>query len=208
MKKVVPIFPLNLVMFPDAIYPLHIFEERYKRMINKSIKNNSYFGIVSKIDLDISRIGCLVKVASILKKHENRSMDILVKGYSRFIAESTSFHDDGYLEAEVSLFGDTEYMFEDNLLFRETLEIFKSIIDRTSLQLGEGFWNKLENATDKSFKLAEKSGLNLKQQQDILSLQSEKERMKYLHKHLEKLENTLERAEILKELISTDGYIN
>ncbi len=50
MKNTIPIFPLNLVVFPDSKYPLHIFEERYKILLQKCLTDNSGFGIVASID--------------------------------------------------------------------------------------------------------------------------------------------------------------
>ena len=208
MNKIVPIFPLNIVMFPEAIYPLHIFEERYKRMIKRCVDNNEHFGIVSKIDYDIAKVGCLVKVTRIIETYENGSMDIIVRGENRFLAEDTIMHNDGYLEADIVLFGDNEILSDTAPLFEETLQIFKNIIEKTSLSLSTGFWQNLENSDNKSFKLAEKSGLNLRQQQDILSLKSESERLNYLHNHLEKLDKTLDKSEALRDLVASDGYLN
>ncbi len=208
LNNIIPIFPLNLVMFPDAQYPLHIFEERYKRMLHRCIDNDEYFGIVSKIEYDIAKIGCLVKVSRVLETYENGSMDIIVRGFSRFMTETTNMHIDGYLEAEIVMFGDNEYLHESDLIFEETVQIFKNIIHKTSLNLSSGFWQNLYKSGNKAFKLAEKSGLNLRQQQDILSLQSERERMNYLHEHLEKLKNTLEKNDAMKEIIASDGYLN
>src|SRR5207244_12239789 len=43
----IPIFPLsNLVLFPNIVVPLHIFEERYKMMINTCIEHDEGFGLV------------------------------------------------------------------------------------------------------------------------------------------------------------------
>lgn len=42
----VPIFPLNTVLFPQMVLPLHIFEQRYRLMISECLKNNSPFGVV------------------------------------------------------------------------------------------------------------------------------------------------------------------
>lgn len=195
-------------MFPDALYPLHIFEERYKKLINRCVKNDEYLGIVSKIEADISNVGCLVKVSNLLKTFENGSMDIIVKGYSRFMVESTGLHPDGYIEAEIVLFGDSDQSKRNDEIYEKTLNKFKSILDRTSLTMGTNFWENLNKTEDRSFKLAEKSGLNLRQQQDILSLRSEKDRLNYLYRHFEKLDTTLERSEVLKDIIAADGYLN
>ena len=42
----IPLFPLNLVLFPGQTLPLHIFEERYKAMLLKCVKGQTPFGLV------------------------------------------------------------------------------------------------------------------------------------------------------------------
>ena len=41
-----PLFPLNTVLFPGMVLPLHIFEERYKLMINRCIEEERPFGVL------------------------------------------------------------------------------------------------------------------------------------------------------------------
>jgi Lon protease-like protein len=62
MYNRIPLFPLELVIFPDSKYPLYIFEERYKILIGECLKNNSGFIISSIINDKISAIGTIVKV--------------------------------------------------------------------------------------------------------------------------------------------------
>ena len=45
-RRLIPLFPLQLVVFPRTRLPLHIFEERYKEMVGNAIRDNSEFGIV------------------------------------------------------------------------------------------------------------------------------------------------------------------
>jgi len=208
MKEKTPLFPLNLVMYPEAVYPLHIFEERYKRMINRCTKFSETFVIIAKIDLEMSEIGCRVKVLSILTKYENGSMDILVQGVERVKVLSTVLHKEGYLEAVVENYNDLSSNFFNPSTLGETILKFREIIDITQIELNEKFWKNLENTSSKSFKIAEKSGLNLKQQQKLLSLQSENERINFLNNHLTELKTSLEKNDALRKLIAGDGYIN
>ena len=208
MKSKIPIFPLNLVMFPEAKYPLHIFEERYKRMINRCVENSEEFGIVSKIDFEMANIGCRVKVVKTIQTYENGSMDILVQGSERFKVLSTSMNADGYLEADTIPFDDAISPFMDENTFQKVLDKFNFLLDKTEINLDKSFWNKLNRTDLKSFKLAEKSGLNLKQQQNILNYQSEYERINYLLEHYEKVEKYLDTNEALRDIIAGDGYVN
>ena len=208
MKEKTPLFPLNLVMYPEAVYPLHIFEERYKRMINRCTKFSETFVIIAKIDLEMSEIGCRVKVLSILTKYENGSMDILIQGVERVKVLSTVLHKEGYLEAAVENYNDLSSNIFNPSTLGETILKFREIIDITQIELNEKFWKNVEGTSSKSFKIAEKSGLNLKQQQKLLSLQSENERIDFLNNHLGELKTSLEKNDTLRKLIAGDGYIN
>ena len=44
--ETLPLFPLNTVLFPSMVLPLHIFEERYKLMINTCLAQDKPFGVV------------------------------------------------------------------------------------------------------------------------------------------------------------------
>ncbi len=98
----IPIFPLALVVFPNSKYPLHIFEERYKTLINKCIANSIGFGIVSKIGDTISEVGVYVEVADVIKIYESGELDIVVSGKWRFKRMDLEMHRDGYFLSEVN----------------------------------------------------------------------------------------------------------
>lgn len=112
--QIIPIFPLALVQFPGALTPLHIFESRYKKMLDDVMAGNKRFGIIYKnnnpIDEGGERIGCSVEVAVIQRVADGRS-NILCSGDSRFRIERY-IEGEPYARAEVELFGD-EMAFED-----------------------------------------------------------------------------------------------
>ena len=208
MNNKIPIFPLNIVIFPDSSYPLHIFEERYKRMLKRSLENNEEFGIVSKIDLEISHIGCMAKISEIVKTYENGSTDIIIKGGARFNIISQNFHPDGYLEAEVTPFEDLGEEEVDTVLVNKIMVRFHMVLEKAQVELSKNYWRKLKSANFKSYKFAEKAGMNLKQQQDLLCLQSEKERLRFVLNHFERIEKLIDKNQLISEIIAGDGYIN
>jgi Lon protease-like protein len=61
-SRLLPLFPLQVVVFPRTPLPLHIFEERYKEMVGGAIRDNSEFGIVLAKDGGIVNAGCTVTV--------------------------------------------------------------------------------------------------------------------------------------------------
>ena len=160
MNTTIPIFPLNLVVFPGSKYPLHIFEERYKFLLQKCLKENSGFGIVAFINKRISDVGVYVKVTNITKTYINGEIDIVVQGLERFLINSTSLHQDGYYIAEVEKYDDENVML-DSQLINELQTEFEEIIELANYKLEDAFWNNLKNAKLKSYKIAEKSGLSL-----------------------------------------------
>lgn len=205
--KTIPIFPLNLVVFPDSKYPLHIFEERYKILIQKCLQENSGFGIVASIDKKISDVGVYVKVTEIIKTYINGELDIVVTGIERFLINYTSLHPDGYYLADVEKYNDDHSTVDPKL--NDTLQNeFEEIVELANYKLEEAFWNNLNSAQLKSFKIAEKSGLSYEQQQELLILKNENERLLYLINYFLKIKDKVSSAESVKRIIMNDGYLN
>src|ERR1044071_7765441 len=85
----IPLFPLpNLVLFPDVMLPLYIFEPRYRQMINECVANSEAFGIVQLLASEeteetIARVGVSARVIQVERLEEGR-MNILCAGEARF----------------------------------------------------------------------------------------------------------------------------
>jgi Lon protease-like protein len=207
MKSAIPLFPLGLVVFPNSSYPLHIFENKYIAMINQCLSLNSGFGIVSVINEKFSKIGSFVKISKIIKEDENGEMDIIVTGVERFKILSINKTDYDYFSARVEAYDD-QYTSLDDELIEEMIFSFEKIISKLKFKLDDAFWNKLEAVNLKSFKLAEKAGLSLVQQQELLLLDNENTRAEYLIRHLNNLYTQIEDATSTDRIIMGDGYIN
>lgn len=107
MARLIPLFPLQVVIFPRTSLPLHIFEERYKEMVGEAIRDRSEFGIVLARERGIVNAGCTVVVDKVLNMHPDGRMDIVTRGQRRF--EITSLDQDkDYLRAEVEFFEDED----------------------------------------------------------------------------------------------------
>jgi ATP-dependent Lon protease len=203
----IPIFPLNLVVFPGSKYPLHIFEERYKILLQKCLRENSGFGIVAFIDKHISDVGVYVKVSDVLKTYINGEIDIVVQGIERLLINSTSLHPDGYYLANVEKYND-EIIITDPRLVDELQTEFEEIAELANYKLEDAFWTNLKSTSLKSYKIAEKSGLSYKQQQELLILKSENERLNYLISYFTSIKGKAHGAGNLKRIIMNDGYLN
>ena len=205
----IPIFPLALVVFPNSKYPLHIFEERYKTLINKCLANSTGFGIVSRIGDTISEVGVYVEIAEVIKIYESGELDIVVAGKWRFKRVNIEMHPDGYYLSEVNRIKDqeTDNDFNYNLFFALKQRV-QEMLKLVNFNVNQGFWDTLEKTSMKSFKIAEKSGLSIPQQQELLNFRSENKRLSYLLDHFEKLEQKLEENKQMREIIIGDGYLN
>jgi ATP-dependent Lon protease len=205
----IPIFPLALVVFPNSKYPLHIFEERYKILINQCLANKSGFGIVSRIGDTISEVGVYVEVADVTKIYESGELDIVVAGKWRFKRIDLDMHLDGYYLSDVNKISDQESDSDLNYnLFFALKQRVKEMLKLVNFNVNQGFWENLEKTNLKSFKLAEKAGLSILQQQELLTLQSENKRISYLLEHFERLEEKLEENKMMRAIILGDGYLN
>lgn len=80
----IPMFPLNMVVLPGETVKLHIYEERYKQLINDCLENEAHFGIPFSVNGKIKTHGVEVKIKKVLKVEENGEMDILVEGVNVF----------------------------------------------------------------------------------------------------------------------------
>lgn len=207
MQNEIPLFPLNLVVFPTSKYPLHIFEARYKKMISKCLLEKKGFGIVTKFGDELSNIGSYVEIDTILQKFDNGEMDIAVQGTGRFVIKNIHTHPDQYLIAEVSEYNDITSEVDPSLLI-ELQNSFERLIEKANFQLEEAFWRNYEETGLKSFKLAEKSGLSLQQQQDLLTFRDENKRVNFLIDHFENIEKQISESTTVRSLIMSDGYIN
>lgn len=107
----IPIFPLPLVLFPSMPLPLHIFEERYRRMMRNCIDNQEEFGVLQQTKEGYARVGCTAQIRGILKEYDDGRFDLLSFGQERFRVRRF-FGDQQKLEAEVEYFSDEEIEYD------------------------------------------------------------------------------------------------
>ena len=106
-EELLPLFPLQVVLFPRTALPLHIFEERYKQMIGEVLRGKSEFGVVQAGEKGIVNTGCTASVEKILKKYPDGRMDLITIGRRRF--EIILLNDEKpYLRGAVEFFDDEE----------------------------------------------------------------------------------------------------
>jgi Lon protease-like protein len=79
-----PLFPLALVALPTETVPLHIFEERFKTMIDECLERDGEFGIVWAADDGLRPIGCACEIAEVLERMEDGRINLVSRGTRPF----------------------------------------------------------------------------------------------------------------------------
>ncbi len=79
-----PLFPLGLVLLPQEVVPLHIFETRYKTMVAECMAGDSRFGIVWLADDGLRDVGCTAEITRVIEQFDDGRMNILVEGVRPF----------------------------------------------------------------------------------------------------------------------------
>ena len=79
-----PLFPLGIVLLPEEVVPLHIFEDRYKLMVAECLEHEREFGIVWLSDSGLRDVGCTAAITELLETMDDGRMNILVRGSRPF----------------------------------------------------------------------------------------------------------------------------
>jgi len=79
-----PMFPLGMVALPTESVPLHIFEDRYRRMIEECLAEETEFGIVWLSEEELKPVGCACEIDRVLERMDDGRLNILVRGTRPF----------------------------------------------------------------------------------------------------------------------------
>ncbi len=102
-----PLFPLGMVAVPHEIVPLHIFEDRFKAMIDEVLQDGGEFGLVWAADDGMRPNGCAMEITEVLERHEDGRLDILTRGTRPFRIVEERF-DHPYPSGEVEFLDDKD----------------------------------------------------------------------------------------------------
>ena len=199
MNFKIPLFPLKKVIFPEEFIPLHIFEDRYKRMIYNSIENKNEFGIIYRDNGKTSKIGCTVSIDKIIKKHDDGKYDILVKGINRFQIVNF-FKEEELWYADVEIL-EEKYNLLDPKLFNKVLDKYLKLL----LSINPVYDIQNEINKTKSFDLTKNIIIPSAIKQEFLELKDESERIYFIDNFLDSiLDNSLN----IEKLNFTNKYLN
>ena len=201
--KRIPLFPLGLVMLPGMLLPLHIFEERYKRMISDCLVENTPFGIVWFDGQTIHPVGCTARVVQVLHRYEDGRMDILTRGEQRFYTEGMA-EEKPYMEADVLFIEDAESAPDPEAFHRARALV--ADLQHAGHPAEEVDEPDLSDPRRLSFAVPAIDGFTHAERQRFLEMTSSAER---LQKGVEVLTRILERVQVtqqIQKIIGGNGH--
>ena len=202
MTNFIPIFPLGIVVYPGEQLNLHIFEPRYKQLINECFESKKPFGIPPVIEDKMTEMGTLVKVTEISKMYEDGKMDVKTEGMDVFtILESIK-------ELPEKLYGGAIVTYPPNAgngnkaLMLTIVAAIREL--HKLLKINKEF--KKPDADLRTYDIAHHAGLSINEEYELLQLLQELQRQEFLKRHLKKVLPVIAEMETLKEKVQLNGH--
>ncbi len=208
MTTYIPLFPLQLVVFPGERLHLHIFEERYKQLISECYNGTKAFGIPAYFNENMQEYGTEAEVTSIEKIYPDGRMDVKLKGLrvfriidffekaenAQYPAGIVSFEHEfiQYPLHEVAEEGISKKLKEILTELSRVLDVSKNLIPSRPQNM--------------SFSIAHYLGMPLDKEYELLLTKHENERQQKLIKYIENALPDIKKRELMKTKIALNGH--
>lgn len=199
----IPLFPLNVVLFPGEQLPLHIFEPRYRRMVRECLDAKSPFGMLLAVPDGVVRVGCTAEILEVVKRYHDGRMDIITVGRAPFrIVEL--FTGDPLLEGRVDYLEDAD----DSLVAPSSRRQLIELYETCHTLLYTTIPRDLDDlpGEELAFRIAATLPLDLLCKQQILELRSEAERQERLLGYLREWAPHLQKVGGLRSRAVGNGH--
>lgn len=195
-----PLFPLKSVFYPGETVPLHIFEDRYKQLIDDCRKEALTFGIPVYINNAIS-YGTEVQLVEVVNSYESGEMDVVC--VARQVFKVLSFQKQ--IEGKLYAGGEVEFLEVENdadeSLREEVLQKVEELYDIMDVP-----FTKTSPKQFNSYSLAHKMGLSFEQEYELLLITRETDRLNFIKSHLQTTTNILTELNRTKDVIEMNGH--
>lgn len=202
MPALLPLFPLELVVFPDEDLNLHIFEPRYQELIRDCENEQITFGIPAFIEGKLMSVGTEIRLKKVVKRYKNGECDIRTQGIGLFNIKQ--FYDPLpgklYAGADIERMAlDTQELpYMNEQIIKKTLELFELLDIDKELK---------EDATEFSiFDVAHHVGLTIDQEYELLQISNAQDRQEYVLDHLSRLLPVVRHMEEIREKARMNGH--
>jgi Lon protease-like protein len=199
----IPLFPLNVVLMPGTPLPLHIFEERYKQMVNECLESETEFGMILADEGGTRRVGCTAKIVELLQRYDDGRMLILVEGSRRFELKNI-FTGKPYYVGEIEYLEDGP---EEDVsgVAEECVALLERVVEAaTEGSVGIEIEPPYRNL---SFAIAGRVEFDLDTRQEILELPTERGRLEKVKELLTEAADKLERDRQARKKAEKNGHL-
>jgi Lon protease-like protein len=189
-------------VFPGETLNLHIFEPRYRQLIQECFAEQKPFGIPTVLQKGIADLGTLVEITEIVTVHEDGKMDIRTRGLKIFsILELIRSIPDKLYSGAIVNYPDNN-MKHDLAFIRKVIASIREL--HKFLNISKDFKKKEEELF--SYDIAHHAGLSVEEEYEFLGLLEEAQRLEYLKRHLNKVIPIVAGMESLKDKIKLNGH--
>lgn len=182
-----------MAVLPGEVTALHIFESRYRDMLEACLDQpgtNGDFVMLFSEDDKSDEVGCAVEISKVLHEHEDGRYDILVAGRER-VRVLTRFQLHSYDSVKVEVCDDEEADWDETLATEVYALHRQLLVACTGDEPADAFYQERRNL---SFPVAACSGFSTEEKRRLLSFDHENERLAYVKGHLERMLPFMQRA--------------
>ena len=201
--SLLPLFPLDLVLFPGTSLPLHIFEPRYEEMISECLDRKKSFGIVRAKEEGVAEIGCTAEIITVAKKYPDGRMDIVTEGRERFEVMQVN-QERSFLQAEVLYLRDEPGQASPE----EIAQAVKLQGEIMQLAGSDPASRSESDSLQLSFHLVGPLPLDLDFKQTLLGMKSEAERVQAVISYFEAILPNLRRTVRVRQKAGGNGHVH
>jgi len=196
-----PLFPLGIVTLPTEYVPLHIFEERYKTMVERCLDHDSEFGILWMSDEELKQTGCAVRIDRVLERMDDGRLNILCQGTRPF--RLVERQDDlPYPAGTVEFLEDRDEPVDEELAAR-TRESYAALVEQATDRVLEP--GEVESMT--AYEMAATVDFGLDAKQGLLDLRAENARLRLVDRLFRAATKRLDYVERAQARAKSNGKV-
>lgn len=203
MTNFIPIFPLELVVFPGEALNLHIFEPRYIHLVRECVQDRKPFGIPCVLDKKVQEFGTLMEITEVVKEYETGEMDIRTRGVSIFrILETIKEVPDKLFSGAIVSYPSNNMGYADSdlshLIVNEVRRMYKLLnVEEKFPDLGEQVL---------SYQIGHLVGFSREQEYQMLNYFEEIQRLEFIRRHLNNILPVVKELEEMKARVQRNGH--
>lgn len=207
-QRTIPLFPLGVVLLPRMPLPLHIFEERYRVMLEDCLASDRLFGIVYASGSKLQRTGCTARIDRVLNRYDDGRSDILTIGEERFRLGKVN-EDKAYLQADVEFIEDDNSQRADDLdgLARDALNALEGLSNATGSQIDIDTLRTMDPESI-SFLIGSTGVFTMEERQQFLEMTSSARRLEVLTSSLKEVTQRRRVLQHLQQVLKTGGDLS